>query len=157
MKKILFFCIFAILSFSAFSQKQLTSFEQIIDALKSGKQVKVVIFYADCQLISDNKIEEKSPNAIGGMDINTYEYFAKGSVYNKLAFLATSKTKLIENPIGKGYVYNYVKIKISEDNNVRIIARYLNPKTYEEIMDESFYTEINNTKNNGAAFFYTKK
>ncbi len=157
MKKILLLCIFAILSFSAFSQKQLTSFEQIIDALKSGKQVKVVIFYADCQLISDNKIEEKSPNAIGGMDINTYEYFAKGAVYNKLAFLVASKTKLIENPIGKGYVYNYVKIKISEDNNVRIIARYLNPKNYVEIMDESFYTQINNTKNDGAAFFYTKK
>ncbi len=134
---------------------KLSNFNEIIAALRSGEKVRVIFYYAKCRLISDNEIKPKSPDAVGGMSIDTFEYFAKNSVKNPLAFAAASESKLIANPIGEGYVYNYVKIKITEDNKVRVTARYLDAKTFEVVMDESFYTTIDE-KDPGAEFYIGK-
>lgn len=77
------------------------------------------------------------------MSIDVYEYFPAGIYGNKNGYVVLSENKLIENPIGSIYVFNYVKIKIFDDEKVRIIARYLDAETFEEVMDESFYTVIN--------------
>lgn len=134
--------------------KQLTDFNSILDALKQGYTVKAVTHYKDCQLITNNKIQEKSPNAIGGMELSTFEYFAPGSVRNKTGFLAASKTVLINHP-HYGIVLNYAKMRIYENNKIQIISQYINPKSYETQMTQSFYTKINKNKK-GAAYFYQK-
>jgi hypothetical protein len=88
------------------------------------------------------------------MNLGVYEYFAKEAVKNKLAFVVASESKLIENPKGDGFVYNYVKIKVSEDNKVKITAQYVDVKTFEQKMDENFFGEINDEKNEKAVYFY---
>jgi len=133
--------------------KTLKDFSEILESLKSGKSVKVVIEYGKCQLISNNEIKAKSPQAIGGMIIETFEYFDKNAIGNANAFIVASESKLIENPLGEGYVYNYAKVKISDDGTIRLTARYVDAVSYEDIMDESFYTTIKNN-NDGAATFY---
>jgi len=130
-------------------QQQLNSFEELMTALNSGKQVKMVMHYAKCQLISDNEIGEKVPEAIGGMTIDVYEYFEKGAVRNDQAFVVCSESKLIQYPKGDGYVYNYVKVKITADNKVKITAEYLNPVNYSVMMTENFFTSVNDIKNDG--------
>jgi hypothetical protein len=132
-----------------FGQKQLNSFEEIMTALNSGQQVKLVMHYAKCQLISDNEIGEKVPEAIGGMTIDVYEYFEKGAVRNDQAFVVFSESKLIQYPKGDGYVYNYVKVKVTADNKVKITAEYLNPVNYGVMMTENFFTSVNDSKNDG--------
>lgn len=159
MKKTTFFlAIFCLGMFMVVNgQNPLNGFSEIMDALKLGKEVKTVIHYSGCQLISDNEIEEKSPDAIGGMTIETWEYFAENSVRNKLAFLVTSTSHLIQNPKGDGYVMNYVKLKITADNKVKITARYIDAKTFEVLMDENFFGEICDGKNEASVFFYELK
>lgn len=104
-------------------------------------------------MISDNEIAEKIPDAIGGMSIDTWEYFAKGSIRNEKAFVAFSASHLIQYPKGDGYVFNYVKVKVAEDNKVKITARYIDPKTFDTLMDENFFGEIKNDKNEGGVLF----
>jgi len=133
---------------------QLKNFEAVMTSLKAGKNVKVVINYPLCKLISDNEVQEKIPEAIGGMTIDTWEYFAENAVRNKVAFVVTSTNHLIQNPKGDGFVHNYVKIKILADNTVKITAKYLNVLTFEEQMDENFFGEINDGKNDAAVYFY---
>lgn len=147
--------IMAISISGAAAAARLNNFNEIMTALRSGEKVRVVLYYAKCQLISDNEVKAKSPDAVGGMTIDAFEYFAKNSVRNPLAFVAASESKLIANPIGNGYVYNYVKIKITEDGKVRVIARYLDVKTFEPVMDESFYTSVD-AKDPGAVFYLGK-
>jgi len=137
-----------------FGQKQLNSFEELMASLNSGKQVKMVMHYARCQLISDNEIEDKVPDAIGGMTIDVYEYFEKGAVRNDQAFVVFSESKLIQYPKGEGYVYNYVKVKITADNKVKITAEYLNPVNFSVMMTENFFTSINDGKNEGGVFLF---
>lgn len=138
----------------AFSQDAIKDFTQLMDNLKSGNDVKMVVHYKKCQLISDNEITEKIPDAIGGLTVDVFEYFAPNSVKNDKAFVVFSENKLIQYPKGDGYVYNYVKVKVSDDNKVKITARYIDPKTMEEVMDENFFGEINNGSNEAGVYFY---
>ncbi|MGA3243909.1 MAG: hypothetical protein ABSE41_04775 [Bacteroidota bacterium] len=120
--------------------KLLKNFDQLMFALRTGSDVRAVIYYSRCKLIVDS-VETKAPDAIGGMSFSTFEYFAVNSVRNPKAFVTTSQAMLISHP-RQGHVYNYVKIKIYEDDTVEINAKYLNPTTYQVVMDETFYGKI---------------
>ncbi|MCX7874529.1 MAG: hypothetical protein N2321_00020 [Melioribacteraceae bacterium] len=148
----IFFIILIIQTLLFAQEKQLKNFDELFYALKNGKHVKVVVEYEKAKLLVDGK-EEKAPNAIGGFDLKSFEYFAKGVVRNEKSFISISESVLIYHP-RYNYVINYVKIRIYDDNKVEIIARYLDPKTYEIKMDETFYAEINNYENNQAVYFY---
>lgn len=151
--KIRLIILLSIFTSGAFAQKQLTSFNEILDYLKAGKPVNVVIHYGKCILVSDGDTI-KSPAAIGGMPLMPYEYFPPKILGNPLAFIACSETVLIANRKYK-YVQNYVKLKILENNNIEITARYLLPKNLKEVMDETFYGKINDGTNDEGIYFFS--
>ena len=142
------------------AQTQLNNFEQLMTALKAGKEVRAVIYYGKCDLYNEGKKEDKSPDAIGGMKFDTYEYFDSSVFKGKIpSFVTTSQTVLINHP-KYGYVFNYVKIKIRIDGSVEISARYLKQKKfssrYKVVMDETFKGKINDGSNDGAVVFYAE-
>lgn len=132
----------------------LKNFEELMEALKSGEQVRVIASYGECQLITDNEIEEHVPNAIGGMNVDTFEYFAPMSIGNPKGFVVFSHTSLINYG---GYVYNYAKFKVTDDNKVKITAQYANAENFDIEMDENFFSMMNDGKNEGAVSFYKIK
>ena len=133
-------------------QHQLKNFDQLLLALRNGTEVRAVIYYAQCKLIADS-VETKSPDAIGGLSLSTFEYFATMSVRNPKAFVSSSETVLISHP-RYGHVLNYVKLRIYDDNNVEITARYLSPTTYQIVMDETFYGSISSGSDNKAVYLF---
>ncbi|MFA7287520.1 MAG: hypothetical protein WC055_01440 [Melioribacteraceae bacterium] len=128
-------------------QDKVKSFTELLDNLNSGEIARVIIHYNKCKLYIDGE-EKNAPEAIGGMDLKTFEYFAIGSIANDKQIITSSHTVLISHP-RYGYVLNYVKIRLYDDNSVEIIARYLDPKTYEIKMDETFLSVIDDGLNNG--------
>ncbi len=129
-----------------------------MSALNTGKSVKAVIYYGKCKLYSEGREQPESPNAIGGMDIKTYEYFDSSVFKGKVpSFVTTSQTVLINHP-KYGYVYNYVKLKVRTDNSVEITARYLKPRKFSSkfkvVMDETFKGKMNDGVNDGAVSFF---
>ncbi|MCX6137866.1 MAG: hypothetical protein NTV54_10265 [Ignavibacteriales bacterium] len=153
MKKITLLLLLCTAVFSLHTQpKQLKNFDELMASLKSGHSVRTVIYYAKCTLIADSQ-EVKAPDAIGGMELRTYEYFAPGVVRNPKGYLTTSETVLISHP-RYGYVQNYVKMKIFDDDRAEIVARYLKPGTLEIVMDEMFKGTINNGKDDGGIFLF---
>ena len=155
MKKIILLFAFILPLFAMAKTTELTTFDEVMNALKEGKELQAVFYYNDCQLISDNEISEKGVDAVGGMSISTWEYFAEGAIRNKVAFVVTSSYQLIANPLGEGYVYNYVKLKISADGKVKITANYVDSLTHKEMMSENFFTTIFDGTE-GAAHFFVK-
>jgi hypothetical protein len=152
-KRYFWVLLFLFLTGSTFSQTmQLTSFKSFFESLTSGEDVNAVVHYAKCKLVIDGE-ETPAPDAIGGMKLIPYEYFARMSVRNEKAYVTASETRLIAHR-SYGYVLNYVKIRIFEDDSIEIIARYLAPNTYEVKMDETFNATINNGSNDGAVYLY---
>ena len=140
------------------AQTALHNFDEVMTALKAGKSVKAVIYYGKCKLFSDGVEEKESPNAIGGMKLDTYEYFDTSVFKNKVPSFVTSSQTVLINQYYYGYVYNYVKIKVKTDNSVEIVARYLRPRKFSSkfkvVMDETFKGQINDGKNDGAVSFF---
>jgi len=137
----------AILMASLFSvtisaqETTLTTFEDVMHELTTGKLVRGVFFYKDMMLKVDGEVVEGVPEAIGGMTIDTFEYFAKGSIGNEEAYLAASESVLINHP-SYGVVYNYAKLRIYESGKVELLVQYLDPNSFDVEMDETFYGEI---------------
>jgi len=156
MKRVSFIALILMIASLSFGQKQLTDFDKLMASLNKGQSVKAIFHYAKFQLISDNEISKDTIDAVGGMSVETYEYFAKGAVRNKQAFVVFSESKLIKNPLGKGHVLNYVKVKVTADSKVRVTAEYLDPKTYEVNMTENFFGDMNDQKNESGIFFYQR-
>ena len=130
---------------------QLKNFEELMENLNRGETVRVVAHYGKCKLISDNEVQAVSPNAIGGMEIQVYEYFAQRSIGNSKAFVVFSHSSLINY---QGFLYNYVKFKVFDDNSVTITAQYATPDDFEIEMEEKFFSKINDGTNEGAVYFY---
>jgi hypothetical protein len=136
------------------AQTKIKNFDELLSALKEGKQIRVIIYYAKCKLVSDSS-DTKSPDAIGGMDISNFEYFAPMSINNPKAILSCSKTVLI-NHYKRGYVYNYIKLKFYDDNNVNISAKYLATNNLNEEMNETFTGIINDYSNDGGVSLFAR-
>ena len=153
-----FVFVLALLSMQAIGQTRLKNFDELFQAMKQGKDVKVVIYYERCELFSDGVKQEKSPNAVGGMKLETYEYF-DGSVFKgKLPSFITSSQTVLINHRKYGYVYNYVKIRMLKDGSVEVIARYLKPRKFSTkfkvVMDETFKTKFGDSvSESGVEFF----
>ncbi len=154
MKNLVLIACLALFAGSAFAQKQLKTFDELMEALNSGNTVQAVFHYHKCEVYVDGKQEETMPEIIGAMHIEVYEYFGKMAIGNPNAFVVSSTSKFIKNPLGDGYVHNYAKVKVAADNSVTITAQYVNPETFEADMDEQFKTVMNNGKNDAGAYFY---
>lgn len=132
---------------------RIKSFDHLMEALNSGEQVRIIIDYAQCGW-QDTTKQSPVPEAIAGMNIGTYEYFAPGAIHNQTAFVVFSNAVLIENPIGQGFVYNYGKVRIYEDHSVQVTAKYIHPKRFKVLMNEVFIGKINDGQNGEGIHMY---
>lgn len=74
--------------------EQLKIFEQLMAALKGGEQVRVAIHCGRCTLVS-GKGAIPAPQAVGGIALGTFEYFAANSIGNSQTLVTFSETALI--------------------------------------------------------------
>jgi hypothetical protein len=152
-KLFIVFCLLLAGQFVSAQTTRLINFDHLMEALKSGEQVRIIIDYSKCGW-QDTTKQSPIPEAITGMDIGTYEYFAPGAIHNQRAFVVFSNTVLIENPIGQGFVYNYGKVRIYEDHSVQVTAKYIHPKRFKVLMNEVFTGKINDGHNGEAIHLF---
>lgn len=151
------FCLLAVLLWAGSVTAQpsvLDSFTSLAACLSEGGRVKAVFHYARCTLVTEDG-EKTAPDAVGGMNVDTWEYFAAGAVHNPKAFLAFSHTSLIDHP-RYGFIYNYVKCRVHADERVEIIVKYLTPADYQTVMSETFTTVISGPEGGGGAVFFVR-
>jgi hypothetical protein len=134
--------------------RQITGFDTLMKALFSGENVRVIIRYAQCNRSEKGEAGDRSRDVVAGMAIGTFEYFAEGVIPGSPAFVTFSESKLILNPIGKGHVFNYGKVRVMAGNAVTVTAQYLDPKRYKVLMDQTYKGTINDGLNNGGIYFF---
>jgi len=131
----------------------LKNFGELRAALEEGRRVRAVFQYKRMELFIEGKKSPDVPDAVGGMDVGAFEYFAAGAVGNPEGFLSFSHLQIIKHP-KYGTVQNYVKVSVFESGRVRILAQYLAPGTFEVKMDEYFDSAINDGLNQAGASFF---
>ena len=132
---------------------QVVSFDDLLGALVRGERVRAVFHFQRCALTSDGQTQEHGPDAIGAMPLDTFEYFAPGSVGNKVGYLSFSSSVLVRHP-SYGTIYNYCKVRASVDGQVRMSAQFLKADSLEVVMDETFTTRLDTGDGTAGATFW---
>ena len=126
----------------------LTSLAEIMDALNNGYHVRATLYYGDCTLDGAGVID-----AVGGMSVDTYEWFAAGSIGNSEDYVAFSHSSLVL--ISGFHYYDYVKVRVYDGGRVQVIAEYLDPDTFAVDMYEEFECDLD-TGDGGAVALYAQ-
>lgn len=132
--------------------RRLKDFNALMDALRSGREVRAVLDWSACRLQSlktfagtPSRPEETSDprcrktmhgkpadcyypsgdrlNAVSGVKLDTWEYFGPGFIGPR-GYLSSSFTQLISI---RGFVLNYGSVKVYDDNSVSVKVNYLKP------------------------------
>ncbi len=114
---------------------QLTSLDELMEALETGRHVHATLYYGDCTLDGAAVID-----ATGGMVVEAFEWFGEGAIGNPLAYVALSRSSLIA--VYGTHYFDYVKVRVYSDGSVEVIAEYLDPVTFSVEMHEEFECEL---------------
>lgn len=114
---------------------QLTSLDELMEALETGRRVQATLYYGECTLDGAAVID-----AAGGMVVEAFEYFGEGAIGNPHAYVAMSKSSLVS--ISGTHYFDYVKVRVYEDDSVEVIAEYLDPVDFSVEMHEEFECEL---------------
>ncbi len=128
---------------------QILTYADLLAVLKGGGRVRAVFDYPKCDLAG-----KPGPNALGAMNLDTFEWFGAKVIGNPKAYIGASENHLIG--LQSGFVYDYVRTRIFEDGKVTIDVQYLDPLTFAISVDETFTCKISDgTTEGGATFFKT--
>lgn len=143
------------ISFSGFCQPEMIgSFTDLMGALKSGHEVRVVIHYAQCRQEAGDADTTPVPDVSASLKIDTWEFFSRNAIGNPMAFVVFSEYKLISHPKKEQYLYNYGKIKVFENNTATVDARYIHPRTFRTMMKQQYQCTIRDGSTAGGIEFY---
>ena len=114
------------------TETQITSYEELKSVLFSGQTVRIRNFYYRCKEMNQETGEaHPGADAVGGMELDTFEYFGDSVFKNKPPYLATSKSQLIL--VNGKFYQDYVKLRFYPDETVEIIAKFYDIENHEII------------------------
>ncbi|CAF0902574.1 unnamed protein product [Brachionus calyciflorus] len=118
----------------------MANYKQIKEDLFNGKKLRFIFYYQKMNLYLNNTLI-RSPNAVGGFDIDIFEYFGVNVTGNPIEYIASSTTALITHS-RYGIINNYGKIRIYEDNRIEVGVVYIDVKTTDIVFQETFNTTL---------------
>ncbi|RDI42689.1 VirK family protein [Aquicella lusitana] len=111
--------------------KTLTNYEQLLQALEQGDEVRAIIHMDKCTV---NKADVKGAADIGGsstrINFTLFSHYKVPVNGQEKYTVATSQTLFTEHR-AFGPVYAYGRLRVFEDNSAEFHAAYYDPKTYE--------------------------
>lgn len=129
--------------------KQVNSYERLLDVLDSGKKLRIVMDYNKMTFNDTGNIfygiDEKT-----GFDLDDYQYFGPWTVNNPQPYLITSFNKFVVHPT-LGPIYNYGKLRIYKDESYMLLSYFIRPDTFDTIVVKS----LNGTFDNGGLAIFT--
>ena len=131
------------------SGTQIRDFKHLKIALFSGKTIKSIHNYGKCLEI-DPETGEQYPGAqaVGGMVIDSFEYFSTGTANNDQPYIAASTSKMVL--IGEKFYQDYVKLRFFQNGRIQTVARFYDPKTHEVIPLHDYECKLNVDSNDEA-------
>ncbi|MFZ2314609.1 MAG: VirK family protein [Gammaproteobacteria bacterium] len=119
--------------------KTLTSYEQLRLALRAGDQVIAVVDVDKC--VASHPTETKLPGAAAGFNFDVFDNYKVQTNYKAQMTIATAFTHVTQHS-KFGFVQDYVRLRIFEDNSAEIMSAYLNPQTFVPYYTVSYACQV---------------
>ncbi len=149
---------FLLLSIMIFSQLSfakstpITSYGDLLTTLTQGASVRAIILVNKCS--TTNASADIQEDAIAGMNFTVFNKhpITIGKVQKNM--IATSISTLIEH--GKlGTIYNYVRLRVFDDNTAELFSEYLDPRTYQPLGTMTTHCSISNGHDQNGILLYS--
>ncbi len=132
----------------ASASTRITTYDALFKALKQGDHVRIVVEYGKTKLQVGGK-DAPAPDAWGGLDVTTWDRFAKGQIGNDKEFIGVTHSGLTQHP-AFGFVTNFVRVRFDPDGTVAINSRYVRPGPSDAMSDQMFLGKLSNGKDKNA-------
>ena len=132
------------------THKILANYTELLTALTNGNKVRTIMKLNKCTSDS-NSIDSK--NLIGGMNFtnfNAHQIIISGQ---QKKVVSTSINILVESTT-KGPVYNYVRLRVFEDDSAEIFSEILDPRTYTSLTTASYFCRLSDGNDNNGIVLY---
>jgi hypothetical protein len=156
-KKIISCLIGSALCFSSASilaeTKILANYDQLLQALDSGSQVRAVVHFDKCKLESgDGRISSLS----GGLTFDVFNHYDMPIEGNRTReVISTSKTVFsLGTRYEFGPINNYVRLHVFKDNTAQLFGAFLDPQTYEQKTAVSYTCPVSGDVNHAGVSLY---
>src|SRR5579872_2572575 len=113
----------------ATSAQSITNYPDLLNSLSQGHSVRAIMYVNKCSIASATNA---SNDVIAGMNFTVFNKYAVTVGTQLKNAIAISDNKLVEHS-KFGPVYNYVRLRVFEDNSVEIFSEYLDPTTYKQL------------------------
>lgn len=123
------------------NNNSLADYNKIKNDLFNGKKLRFIFHYEKMNLYINETLEPKSPDAVGGFDIDIFEYFGQFVANNPVPYIAASSTALIIHS-RYGIINNYGKLRIYENNVIEVGVVYIDVKSTNIVFQEKFNTTL---------------
>ena len=128
----------------------ISNYPQLLKAINQGDSIRAIMFINKCSI---THATSDSNDVIAGMNFTTFNKYQVEKGNQKINTIATSINMLVED--GKlGTVYNYVRLRIFEDNSAEILSEYLDPTTYKQLGSISANCTISNDHDKNGIVLY---
>lgn len=159
MKKILttLFPLTLLITTAHASPSTLTTYDQLLQALHQGENVRAIINLDKCTNKSKTKTAAENPDVTGAftrMDFKLFSYYKIPVDKQTMRYtIATSYSTLTEHRT-LGLVYGYARLRVFDDGSAEFHVANYDPKTFEQKAEMNFICHLSNgVEDNGVALY----
>lgn len=135
---------------TANSSQLLGSYSDLLHAISQGDSIRAIMYVNKCSMTSTSM---KVDDVIAGMNFSDFNKYPVSVGNIQKNTIATSIYKLVEHPIF-GPIYNYVRLRIFEDNSAEIFSEYLDPRTYKQLGSMTANCAVSNGHDQNGIMLY---
>jgi hypothetical protein len=130
MKYIFKFLLLLNLLSSAFAAPKLISnYQDLVSNLSKGDEVRAIFLINKCT--TDQKTANDN-NIIAGMNFTQFNKYSIQANNESKNIVATSFSMMTEHS-RYGLTYNYIRLRVFEDNSAEILSEYFDPKDFSRL------------------------
>lgn len=134
----------------------LTNFQQLVNALEQGMDVKAIIYLERCQLNTHATVKLADGNLKGSSTRFNFSSYLHDKVrfHGKLMDSVTTSATAFNEYLTERFLQNYSRLRIFENNSARLYIASYDPVTYEKKLSVDWMCQISNGQDNNAIMLF---
>lgn len=134
---------------NANSARIITNYADLLNAVIQGNSIRTIMFINKCAMAKTTNNQD----VLASMNFTNFNKYQVNVGAQQKNVIATSINTLIEHAT-LGTVYNYVRLRIFDDNSAEIFSEYLNPVTYKKLGSMTANCMISNGHDQNGILLY---
>lgn len=125
------------------------NYDDLLSSVKQGDSIRAILLINKCSMTKTINNQE----IIAGMNFTNFNKYQVTIGNQQKNTIATSTNTIVEHT-KLGTVYNYVRLRIFDDNSAEIFSEYLNPITYKQLGSMTAKCMISNGHDQNGVLLY---